>query len=72
MNRFEQALRLTLSLEKLIDEGKGDDPEADSVREDLDSFVGWCGPHYLPENRLTEEEEQLLAQVMTACRQGKP
>ncbi len=71
MNRFEQALRLTLALEKLIDEGKGDDPEADAVRNELDVFVGWCGPLYHPEKRLTEDEKRFLAQVMAACREGK-
>lgn len=71
MNRFEQALRLTLLLEALIDKGKGDEPVADSVRDRLDSFVGWCGPHYLPENLLTDEEKKLLDQVMAACREGK-
>ncbi len=71
MNRFGRALRLAIALDDLIDAGKGDSPEADTVRDNLDPFVGWCGPQCRPEDRLSEEERQLLVQVLAACREGE-
>lgn len=66
MRPFERALRLLLDLHAATEAGKGESPEADRIREELDSSYGWCSQDFQPENRLSEAERKLLEEVSGA------
>jgi hypothetical protein len=52
-NNFKKALKLLLTLDAIINLGKGDSIEADNISDELDLYLGWCAC----QNKLLSDKE---------------
>jgi hypothetical protein len=66
MRPFEKSLRLLLELHVLMEAGKGDEPEANAIRDQMDGPWGWHGGPKREGDLLTQDERDLLGHVSEA------